>query len=622
MPFIFDFKVSAYLRRIRTGMESPTSSSEFGYLRKWVPIAILIGVVCGVGSIVFYEAIRLVSTLLLGDVAGFFAPTPAGEGASLGIVSSYLWLIPLVTTVGGLCSGILVYGLAPEAEGHGTDAAIDAFHNKKGEIRSRTPLVKLVASAITIGSGGSAGREGPTAQMAAGFGSVLSRRFHLSVHDRRIAVAVGIGAGIGSIFKAPFGGAIMSAEILYMGDFEVETLLPAFIASIVGYSIFASYVGWTPIFGYLNLTAFNDPIVLPFYAVLGIICGLVGIVYVKGFYGTRAFFQRLGMPRFLKPALGGLLVGIIGLFLPQVLGMGYGWLQILMSGNFVLLPIILIPIIIVAKIVATSLTVGSGGSGGVFAPALVVGGFLGATLWIVLNGLMPNFGPVIAAFVIVGMMAFFGGVGKVPVAVILMVSEMTGGFALLVPSMIAVAIAYVITGKYTIYRSQVQSRADSPAHASEYSIPLMQKLFVKDAMTKKIITTTPNSPLSEVAEIMAKNGIKGIPVLDDNGRLVGMVTLTDILQLHPDQRTTTKVSSVMSKGLITTTPDESLYTAFDKMTSNQIGRLPVVEPEDSTKLIGIITREDVWRVYNIEIRSKLEEVKLSGSVEENSEPHP
>ena len=321
------------------------------------------------------------------------------------------------------------------------------------------------------------------------------------------------------------------------------------------------------------------------------------------------------MPRFLKPALGGLLVGIIGMFLPQVLGMGYGWLQIVMSGNFVLLPIILIPIIIVAKIVATSLTVGSGGSGGVFAPALVIGGFLGAALWILLNGLLPNFGPVIAAFVIVGMMAFFGGVGKVPVAVILMVSEMTGGFTLLVPSMIATTIAYIITGKYTIYRSQVPSRADSPAHRGEYSTPLMQKLFVKDAMTKKVITTTLNAPLSEVAEIMAKNGIKGMPVLDDNSRLVGMVTLTDILDIHPDRRAMTRVGSVMTKEFITTIPDESLYTAFGKMASNQICRLPVVKSEENKELIGIITREDIWRVYNVEIRSKLEEVKLSGSIE-------
>ena len=526
MPFIFDiYNCKGYSRR-KYDVKSPSSSQEVSYLRKWVPIAILIGLISGVGSIVFYEAIRLASTVLLGGVAGFFAPSPVGEGGTLGLVSSRFYLIPLVTTVGGLLSGIIVYGFAPEAEGHGTDAAIDAFHNKKGEIRSRIPFVKLVASAITIGSGGSAGREGPTAQIGAGFGSFLGNKLHLSAKDKRIAVAVGIGAGIGSIFKAPFGGAILSAEILYIGDFEVETLLPAFIASTVGYSIFASYTGWTPIFGYLNLGAFNDPLNLPFYAVLGLLCGLVGIVYVKGFYGIRAYFRRLKIPNYLKPALGGLLVGIIGMFLPQVLGMGYGWLQIAMTGNFVLLPIILIPVIIVVKIIATSLTVGSGGSGGVFAPALVIGGLLGASLWILLSHVFPNFSPVIAAFVIVGMMAFFGGVGKVPVAVILMVSEMTGGFTLLVPSMIATTIAYVITGKITIYKSQVQSRADSPAHRGEYSIPLLQKLFVKDAMTKRIITTTPNSPISEVAEIMAKNGIKGTPVLGDNDRLVGMVTLT------------------------------------------------------------------------------------------------
>jgi len=602
-------------------VKSPGASRELGYLRKWVPIALLIGAVSGIGSILFYEAINLTSTILLGGVAGFFPPSPVGEGGTLGSIPPSLYLIPLVTTLGGLGSGILVYGFAPEAEGHGTDAAIDAFHNKKGEIRSRIPFVKLLASALTIGSGGSAGREGPTAQIGAGFGSFLGRRLHLSLHDRRIAVAVGIGSGIGSIFKAPFGGALMSAEILYMEDFEVETLLPAFIASTVGYSIFASFAGWTPIFGYMNLRAFSDPLDLPLYAVLGIMCGLVGIVYVRWFYGTRTLFQRLGIPRFLKPALGGFLVGVIGMFLPQVLGMGYGWLQIAMNGNFALLPLTLIPIIIVAKIVATSLSIGSGGSGGVFAPALVIGGLLGTVLWMFLDGVLPNFSPVLAAFVIVGMMSFFGGVGKVPVAVILMVSEMTGGLTLLVPSMIATAIAYVITGRNTIYRSQVQSRAESPAHQGEYSIPLMQKLFVKDAMTKKVITTVPNSLLSEVAETMAKNGIKGTPVLDDNGKLVGMITLSDILKVHPDQRATTMASSIMTKELVTTFPDESLYTAFDKMTSNQIGRLPVIEQGGSKKLIGIITREDVGRVYNIEIRSRLEEVKLSGSVKEISEPH-
>ena len=249
---------------------------------------------------------------------------------------------------------------------------------------------------------------------------------------------------------------------------------------------------------------------------------------------------------------------------------------------------------------------------------MTIGGLLGIALWTGINGVLPGFSPAIAAFAIVGMMSFFGGVGKVPVAVILMVSEMTGGLTLLVPSMIATTIAYVITGRNTIYRSQVPSRAESPAHKGEYSIPLLQKLFVKDAMTNRVTTTTPSSLISEVAEMMAKNGIKGVPVLDDNGGLIGIVTVTDILKIHPDQRATVMVSAVMTKELITAFAEESLYSAFDRMTGNQIGRLPVVE-RGGGKLIGIISREDVWRVYNIEISSRLEEVKLSGSVEENNQ---
>ncbi|HVP92788.1 MAG TPA: chloride channel protein [Acidobacteriota bacterium] len=599
--------------------KSTLASHELGYLRKWVPIAVLIGTVCGVGSLVFYQAINLTSMILLGQIAGYFPPSPSGEGGSAGLLSPYAYVIPVITTLGGLLSGIIVFGLAPEAEGHGTDAAIDAFHNKKGDIRSRIPPVKLLASTLTIGSGGSAGREGPTAQIGAGFGSFLGKALHLNLHDRRIAVAVGIGSGIGSIFKAPFGGALLSAEILYMGDFEVEALFPAFIASTIGYSIFASVTGWTPIFGYMTQRAFTDPFDLPFYAVLGAVCGLVGIVYVRGFYGIKGLFQRLNMPNFLKPAIGGLAVGVMGMFLPEILGMGYGWLQIAMNGNFTLLPLTLIPIIILAKIVATSLSIGSGGSGGVFAPALMIGGLVGTVIWAAFDGVLPSFQPSLAAFVIVGMMSFFGGVGKVPVAVILMVSEMTGGLTLLVPSMIATALAYIITGKTSIYKSQVQSRIESPAHRGEYSIPLLQKLLVKDAMTKKVITIRPGAPLSEIAELMTKNGIKGTPVVDSKGNLVGIVALTDILQINPEQRGKKTAEDVMTKELVTINPDENLYLAFDKMSNNQIGRLPVVDSTDSKKLIGIITREDIWRVYNVEIRSRLEETKLSGSVEDTSE---
>ena len=596
-------------------MKKPLPASrEFAYLRKWVPIAILIGIIAGLGSIVFYESINIMTNVLLGQFGGYIPPAPAGEGESLGVLPSHPYAIPIITTLGGLISGIIVFGLAPEAEGHGTDAAIDAFHNKKGSIRSRIPVIKLVASAVTIGSGGSAGREGPTAQIGAGFGSFLGKALHLSIHDRRIAVAVGIGAGIGSIFKAPFGGAILSTEILYIGDFEVEALLPSFIASTIGYSIFASVIGWTPIFGFMNQTAFTDPIDLPAYAVLGLACGLVGIIYIKTFYGTKDFFQKMKIPNFVKPAIGGLAVGIIGIFLPQILGTGYGWLQIAMNGNFNLLPFAIIPIVMAVKILATSLSVGSGGSGGIFAPALMIGGLVGAIIWALLSIIIPSFQPVVGAFVVVGMMAFFGGVGKVPVAVILMVSEMTGGLTLLVPSMIATTIAYVITGRNTMYRSQVASRADSPSHRGEYSIPLMQKLFVKDAMTNRVLTIGSSASLTEAADVMSKNGIKGIPVLDGENNLIGIIALMDVLRIHPTDRSKEAVADVMTREVITATPDENLQAAFGKMADNQIGRLPVVDSRNTKRLVGMITRGDIWRIYNIEIRSRLEDNKLSGSI--------
>jgi chloride channel protein, CIC family len=237
--------IVAFIRRLfhihRTGhsFENPR------YLLKWLFISTLIGLVAGIGALAFYEAIHFSTQLLLGKLVGYLPPDPAGEG-TMGIMPFWSaarpWLLPIVTCAGGLLSGIIVFKFAPEAEGHGTDAAIAAFHQGK-PIRARIPLVKLVASAITIGSGGSAGREGPSAQISAGFGSLLGNLLHLDLQDRRIAIATGIGAGIGAIFRAPLGGAVLAAEILYKHDLEVEAIIPALIASIIGYSVFGAWFG-------------------------------------------------------------------------------------------------------------------------------------------------------------------------------------------------------------------------------------------------------------------------------------------------------------------------------------------------------------------------------------------
>ena len=581
------------------------------FLAKWTVVGLFIGVIAGTGAVIFYAMIQLATNLMLGELTGYYPPNPAGEVASLYSSHPNFLLVPAVAAVGGLIAGILVYKFAPEAEGHGTDEAIAAFHRKDGKIRRRIPIVKALASAFTIGSGGSGGREGPTALIAAGFGSFVGDLLKLSTPDRRIAVAVGIGAGIGAMFKSPFGGAILGGEILYSGgDFEVEALLPGFIASPIGYVVFTAYAGITPIFGANLGLSFSQPVQLVFYAILGLLCGLVGRAHSAAFYRAKDFFASLRIPRYVKPAIGLAISGAIGVFFPEVLGLGYGFLQYLIDGNmnlvgtnFFALPILaVLLLVVVLKIVATSMTVGSGGSAGVFAPSLVIGGFVGAAFWVVLNSLLPGMMPTAGPLVIVGMMALFGGVGRVPIAVILMVSEMTGTFALLVPSMVAVVVAYFVTGPaYTIYKSQVPRRSDSPAHRGEYNTPLMTKIFVSDAMTVHVVTLSPSDTVAGAQQLMFDNAVGGVPVVESE-KIVGIVTLSDLQGVPAEQMGSKTLAEVMTKNLVVARPDESLLDALDLMTNNRVGRLPVVA-KDSGRLIGIVTMSDLIRTYHSTVKA-------------------
>ncbi len=311
-------------------------------LLKWNLLGVLVGIIAGIGAIVFYTLLEYCSYWLLGVGAGYHQP-------KAGVVPSGIeWVPPedplrliLVLTLGGLVSGLIVYTFAPEAEGHGTDAAIRSFHREEGRVRARIPIVKTIASAITIGSGGSAGREGPTAQISAGYGSIVASLLKLGPKDRRLALAVGIGAGIGSIFKAPLGGALLSAEILYKRDFEVEALVPGFIASVIGYIIFCSYDGYEPVFMFpeVHISVFH----IPFFMLEGIVCGVFGLVYVFSFYRTHRFFSdvfsKAGLPLHIKPAVGAFITGVFVVLVAKLfnpiagygaLGMGYGFLQLAM----------------------------------------------------------------------------------------------------------------------------------------------------------------------------------------------------------------------------------------------------------------------------------------------------
>jgi CIC family chloride channel protein len=566
-----------------------------GYTRKWVTLSILIGVAAGLGSIIFYWSLTTATHLLLGWVAGYIPPTATGEGATAFSGVERPWILPILTATGGLLSGLIVFHFAPEAEGHGTDAAINAFHNKGGVIRRRVPVVKALTSAITIGSGGSAGREGPTAQIAAGTASALADLFHLSESDRRIAVATGIGAGIGSIFKAPLGGAILSMEVLYRRDFEYEALLPSFIASVVGYSIFASWSGWAPVFGSGIVPPFSRASDLISYAILGAACGLGGIAYGRSFYYIRDLFRSFGIPSWIKPAIGGLMVGSIGVFMPQILGTSYGWLQFAINGDFITLPVAMMLAVAILKILTTSLTIGSGGSGGVFAPGLVIGGMIGGVLWNLLH-IYPAITPTSpSAFAVVGMMALFGGIAKVPLAVIIMVSEMTMDYTLLIPSMLACSIAYFVAGDNYIYEMQVNVRAESPAHQHEYSVLLLKALKVKEAMISDVPIISSLSTLDEAANLLKMHDVHAVPVVDE-GKLVGIVAKLDAMRCIYEATSEASVKDVMSTDLVLTNLDESLYEAMNKMIANHISQLPVVDRDNPDQLFGLLTLDDVTRI--------------------------
>jgi len=393
----------------------------------------------------------------------------------------WLWLIPVATTLGGLISGILVYSLAPEAEGHGTDTAVKAFHRFAGFIRARVAPLKAVASAITIGSGGAAGREGPTALMSAGIGSIYATLGKRSDEDRRLLVLIGMSAGLAAIFRSPIGTAIFAIEVLYADmEFEAAALLYILLGSLVAYVINGVFVGWLPLFQVPRGVSAPEFIDYAWYALLGLSAGVVATLLPLVFYGMRDLFHKVPVPPHLKPAIGGLGVGLLALALPQVLGGGYGWIQEAIDGR---LSLMILLVLIFAKMVAFALTVSSGGSGGVFAPSLFVGAMVG--------GFMAElFHQPPAAYVIVGMAAVFGGAARVPIATLLMVTEMTGGYQLLVPAALAVTLSYLVQTvlsspfKYrSLYEAQMPSRADSPAHEMEnvcIALDLMCKPWVSE----------------------------------------------------------------------------------------------------------------------------------------------
>jgi len=573
------------------------------YLRKWVVLGALIGVVGGLGAIAFYTALELATWFFLGFLGGYTPPSPAGEGGAPITGFSRAWALPFVVALGGLISGLLVYRFAPEAEGHGTDAAIAAYHHNPRGIRGRIPLVKIVASAITIGSGGSGGREGPTAQISAGFGSFLGRALDLDARDARIAVAVGMAAGIGAIFRAPLGGAVLGAELLYRDDVESDALVPSFIATIVAYSIFGAVEGFTPIFGVQASFAFRDPAQLAWYALIGFACGLVGLLYIRNFYGFTDWFRGWAPPRWAKPAIAGFLVGCIGLVIPGVLGTGYGFVQAGLDRETLLaIPLWMIVALPFAKILATSLSIGSGGSGGIFGPGMFIGGMLGAAIWRLLEPIAPAIPADPAPFVIVAMMALFGSVAHAPLAVMLMVAEMTGNLSMLAPAMVAVGLATFVVGSRSIYRSQLATRADSPAHRFRFAMPLLAAVSVGDALRQARAVVRPDDTVASARARLEMSGVPGAPVVGSDGTVHGLVDLASLQTV--EARELVGGSTLVRDPILAA--DDALDDALGALADHHREWAPVVS---GGRLAGVLSVRDAMTAYRAALNGNIRQVR-------------
>ncbi|WP_025270183.1 chloride channel protein [Hippea sp. KM1] len=572
---------------------------------KLLSYAGVVGVITGLGAVAFLVATHFFSVYILHNIAGYPLVEPRGEPELFEKLNKQFnpVLLVVITTIGGLLSGILVYTFAPEAEGHGTDGAIDAYHRKDGLIRPTVPIVKMIASAITLGSGGSGGREGPIAQIGAGFGSFFATKLNLTPRQRRILLASGMGAGVGAIFHAPMAGAIFASEVLYKEpEMEGEVFIYTVVASIVAYSTFSLFFGWKPLF-YTPVFRFTNPIELLSYTVLAFSVGLFSVFYIKVFYGIRDLFKRIRLIPHIKPAIGGFIVGLIGIFIPDAISSGYGLLQRAIDGTA---PIKLLLLVAVLKVLATSFTISSGGSAGVFGPSMVIGGSLGGAIGLLLHNISPSLVSQPASFVLVGMVGFFSAAANTPLSTIVMVTEMTGSYHLIVPAIWTATISYIVAQKWTIYEKQVKNRKNSPAHLLEYKRDLLEEILIKDIMKKDFASVSPFTSLQEIFRIFSTINDDDILVLDTNGKLKGIITLRVLKSLLAEKQLPPILiaDDVANTKLITTTPNENLHNLMHKIGLKDINLIPVVDENDPTRVLGVVKRSDIIRIYN-EITQKI-----------------
>ncbi len=579
--------------------------------------AALVGLASGLAGAAFFGALEYLQRFLLEDLAGYVPLRAHGEtfAASEGPHTFRPWLLVLLPMLGGLACGLLTR-LAPETSGGGGDAMIDAFHHHGGVIRRRIIWIKPLASLFTLGTGGAGGREGPTMQIGGALGSLVGRVLRVSARERRILLVAGVAAGISAVFRTPLGAALLAVEVLYRDGFESDALVPSVLASVVAYSIVISIYGQSTLLSHAPHFPFV-PSHLPLYGLMALMCAVLAAAFAACLHKLPLLFAKLPCPVWLRPAVGGLLLGLFctpvivevgkhtghpgygfGLF-----GGGYGAVQMAISGLPWLLDgwttVQLFLVLTVAKLLASSLTIGSGGSAGDFAPSLAIGGLFGGAFGraalLILHD--PRIDP--GAFALVGMGAFYGGIAHVPLAALVLVCELAGNYDLLVPLMLSQGIAFVALRRRTLYGSQLPTQQESPVYRDTFLRDALRAIRVGELMTRRhgIVSFRMTTNAGEMLRIFHKEADQeAFPVVDDDGKLLGVVNArtTRLLATQADDASWALAADVMLPPIALHESDD-LRFASKQFLDNGLRELPVID--GSGRVIGFLDEHEIAGVY-------------------------
>lgn len=499
-------------------------------------------------------------------------------------LSHKLLIFPLITTLGGLISGVLVFKFAPETKGSGIPFVKMVMARMGNITRVRTIVVKFLAGVAGIGTGLSLGREGPSVQLGAGAGALVGKIFKMKGTDQGKLIAAGAGSAIGATFNAPIAGTIFVLEEL-VNKFSASLLFPVLVATVTASSVARYFLGNNPSFTIPYITHDLSFEGISVCIILGIVAGFLGVAFAKIIYKNNEFFEKMDkIPNWLKPAIAGFGIGVIGIFIPYVLGSGNLSVDLLLQHKLALSVVVLV---FAVKFFVTPFCFGSGAAGGIFLPMLMLGSFLGYIVASIFN--MFGFHVDVVVMAMIGMGAFLASVARTPITAVVMVFEMTAGYTHILPIMLSAAIADLIAEKLNhrpIYASLIVNQVKSQ------EAKLLSSLLVKNYMKTDLVCFSSNMTISMVQEKIKNYSFKTYPVKNDKNKLLGLITKSDIEDtIFQGVDTNTEINKLMNPSPVTIEPSENLYIAYFRLHSNNAQCLVVVDKNNKIK--GLITRQDI-----------------------------